>query len=157
MSWDENIKTIEVIETNDEGDEIEYCVCKFPIGFASREFLKYKKSQVVYQQYPYTVVMRSCERESRPVARGNVRAVSVINGYTLRPETDPWKTKITIVLNTDIGGLIPTWVVDAISTKVPVRWVGALESAAQKYMKNNQINEGDDLSHLMCASPRLRV
>jgi len=157
MSWDENIKTIEVVETNDEGDEIEYCVCKSPLGFANREFLKYRKCQAVYQQYPYMMVMRSCERESRPVARKNVRAVSIINGYIIRPETDPWQTKISIALNTDIGGLIPTWVVDAISTKVPARWVGALESAAQKYMKNNQINQGDDLSYLLCASPRVRV
>merc|ERR1719158_2041245 len=63
------------------------------------------------------MVMRSCEREPRPVARKNVRAVSIINGYIIRPETDPWQTKISIALNTDIGGLIPTWVVDAISTK----------------------------------------
>lgn len=149
MSWDTNILATRTIEENDVGD-IEHSVCKFPSPMANREFLKYRIRRFEYQDYPYVIVSRSCERDECPVGKGNVRAESIINGYVIRPmEEDPWRTNISIALSTDVKGSIPSWVVGFTAARVPGRWVKNLEAAAQKYMKVNNIQRGDDLSYLM--------
>lgn len=148
MSWDTNILATRTIEENDIGD-IEHSVCKFPSPLANREFLKYRIRRFEYQDYPYVIVSRSCERDECPVGKGNVRAESIINGYVIRPvEGDPWQTNISIALSTDVKGSIPSWVVGFTAARVPGRWVKNLEAAALKYMKANNIERGHDLSYL---------
>eukprot|EP00397_Hematodinium_sp_SG-2012_P004601 GEMP01004613.1.p1 GENE.GEMP01004613.1~~GEMP01004613.1.p1 ORF type:complete len:636 (+),score=107.46 GEMP01004613.1:88-1908(+) len=150
LQWDENIKSLTTMEGPDEqGRDIEYCVCKAPMGFSNREFLKYRICNAEFQKYPYMMLMRSCERDEWPVGRGNVRAESTINGYVIRPEKDdPWKTRISIVANTEIKGLIPTWTVNAMASRLPPRWVSALEAAAIKYMADNKITRETNLAQL---------
>jgi len=105
-------------------------------------------SKADYQQYPYMMLLRSMEREDVPIGKGNERAESVINGYVIRPDPkDSTKTRITIAANTDIKGFIPTWTVNALSARLPPRWIAGLETACKSYMKKNKIpRQGADLS-----------
>jgi len=145
LSWDDNIKSIDLIEPSDEHNrEIEYTVMKSPIGFSNREFLKYRMTRANYKQYPYMMLLRSMSRDDCPIGKFNVRAESVFNGYVIRPDPDdPQKTRVTIAANTDIKGLIPTWTVNALSARLPPRWVASLESACKSYMKKHQISRDE--------------
>jgi len=147
--WDTNIVTLKDIEYGEDYC-IEHSVMATQMGFASREFLKYRLFKAEYKEYPYMMLLRSCERDDVPVGKGNVRAVSVINGYVIRASpTNPNKTRMTILANTDIKGLIPTWAVNAVSSRMPPKWVSSLETAASKFQKKHNIQPGQDLSQYL--------
>jgi len=149
LAWDGNIVSLYDVEYGDDYC-IEHSVMATQLGFASREFLKYRLFSAKYKQYPYMMLLRSCERDDVPIGKGNVRAVSVINGYVIRPSPkDPNKTQMTILANTDIKGLIPTWAVNAVSSRLPPKWVSSLETAASKFIKKHDIRPGQDLEEYL--------
>jgi hypothetical protein len=66
-----------------------------------------------------------------------VRANTIISGYFIKTiSLKPVRTLIGIVSQTDIGGSIPTWIVNSLSQKAPREWVNNLMKGCEKIRTN---------------------
>jgi hypothetical protein len=67
-----------------------------------------------------------------PIQPKKVRAHTVISAYFIQTiSTNPPKTFLSIIAQTDIKGSIPKWLVNSVSQKAPKEWVSNLIKGCQ--------------------------
>lgn len=70
---------------------------------------------------------KSAEHNLCPETPKFVRANTIISGYYIHTiSTNPLKTMVSIISQTDIKGNIPKWLVNSVSQKAPKKWVTSL-------------------------------
>jgi hypothetical protein len=59
-----------------------------------------------------------------------------MTGYLLK-EVGEKETHLIIINQTDIKGLVPTWIVNMVASKAPITWINKLEKGISIYEKEN--------------------
>lgn len=138
QQWDKLFHHFEVVEHDEEKmDTVLYYVIKAPIGISNRDFLQRRK---VIHDFPKKGVtymhFKSIEHEDKPPVKGIVRAETIISGYVIEQiEDNPPTTRLTVISQNDIKGLIPKYLVNMASGKAPKQWIGNLITGCDELMK----------------------
>jgi hypothetical protein len=116
---------------------------KTPIGVSNRDFLQQRK---VKKDYPVTGTItmhfKSVTHPRRPEIPKTVRGETLISGYIIEPDVDSKgrpSTKLTIISQNDIKGIIPKSIVNMAAGKAPRQWVGNLVKGCEEYMKSQKL------------------
>ena len=127
--WDKIFFKFLVIEDDDEKMEtVLYYSIKAPLGISNRDFLQRRKILLNYPKDGVdTMHFKSIEHPDVPKYKGTIRAETIISGYILEQiQDDPPITKLTIISQNDIKGLIPKYIVNMASGRAPKQWVNNL-------------------------------
>jgi len=136
QSWDKLFHKFEVVEHDDQHTVL-YYVIKAPLGISNRDFLQLRRVEhdwprkgVTYMHY------KSIEHEEKPEYKGIVRAETIMSGYVIEQiQDDPPITKLIVVSQNDIKGLIPKYLVNMASGKAPKQWIANLVNGWEELMK----------------------
>lgn len=129
QQWDKLFHKFEVVENDEEKKEaVLYYVIKAPFGVSNRDFLQKRR---VVDDWPKEGVsymhFKSIVHEEKPKVKRVVRAETILSGYILEQiQDDPPVTKLIIVSQNDIKGLIPKYLVNMASGKAPKKWINNL-------------------------------
>lgn len=138
QQWDKLFHHFEVVEHDEEKMiTVLYYIIKAPIGISNRDFLQRRK---VIHDFPKKGVtymhFKSIEHKDKPPVKGIIRAETIISGYVLEQiEDDPPTTRLTVISQNDIKGLIPKYLVNMASGKAPKQWIGNLIAGCDELMK----------------------
>lgn len=137
-AWDHHYCKFES-EWTDPADQdldiLDACVSA-PLGCANREFLEWRRKKVPHNQdEPFVIYLRSWDAPppGRPAARGAVRAEVWLSGYLILPlrvDNVLVGSQVLVFTQIDIKGLIPKYVVNALSSSAPKKWVRGVTTAA---------------------------
>jgi len=119
-------------------ESVLYYLVKAPFGISNRDFLQKRKvindfptQGITYMHY------KSTEHPDVPKYKGIVRAETIISGYVIEQiQDDPPITKLIIISQNDIKGLIPKYIVNLASGKAPKQWVNNLIAGCRNYDSN---------------------
>ena len=122
--WDKVISNFEIIEDfPDEGRSVLYYMVKTPIGVSNRDFVQQRK---VKKNFPVegaiTMHFKSVTHPKCPEKSRTVRAETLISGYIMEPATDSKgrpSTRLTIISQNDIKGVVPKTLVNMAAGKGP--------------------------------------
>ena len=129
QQWDKLFHEFEVVEHDEKKMEtVLYYSIKAPFGVSNRDFLQKRK---VIHDFPKEGItymhFKSIEHDKKPPVKKVVRAETIISGYIMEQIKDnPPITKLTVISQNDIKGLIPKYLVNMASGKAPKQWVGNL-------------------------------
>lgn len=101
--------------------------------FQSRDLVQRRR---IYHGFPDStsklIHFKSVESQKCPVNTTYVRAHTFISGYLIvKKETEPSKANVYVVSQTDIGGAIPKFLVNAVSVKAPKDWITNLNKGCE--------------------------
>ncbi|TNV82685.1 hypothetical protein FGO68_gene8647 [Halteria grandinella] len=139
-SWDKVLSNFEILQ-EDPGDGISvlYFMIKTPIGVSNRDFVQQRKVKKDFPQPGFiTMHFKSVSHPKCPEKPHTVRGDTLISGYIIEPDVDSQgrpSTKLTIISQNDIKGVIPKAIVNMLSGKAPRQWVGNLVKGCEDYMK----------------------
>lgn len=129
-------------------DILDACVAA-PFGCANREFLEWRRRKISHTvNDPFVIYLRSWdEPDGRPAARGAVRAEVWLSGYLIFPTKEG--SEVLVFTQIDIKGLIPKYIVNALSSSAPKKWVKGVGIAALAEMKarNLEFENAQKMSH----------
>lgn len=138
------------MEAFDETADLSYCktfyVYRSPMGVAHREFLLVQKA---WKDFPepgmWSLFMKTIEDERWPTAlKGRVRATCHILVLVIKPAGKDSEgndlTNCMLLMNTDINGLVPKWIVNLVSRSAPGQWFTDCQRACDMY-KNGDFSE----------------
>lgn len=137
QSWDKVFDKFEVVEET-EDHTVLYYVIKAPIGISNRDFLQ---SRTVRYDWPKKGVtymhFKSIDHPQKPPVKKIIRAETIMSGYIFEQiQDDPPITKLIIISQNDIKGLIPKYLVNLASGKAPKQWIANLISGWKKLKDN---------------------
>ena len=147
-SWDHHYSRF-VSEWTDETDpdlDIIDAVVSAPFGCANREFLEWRRKHVPNQiraerTGDFVIYLRSFD-DNRPVGKNNVRAEVWLSGYLIQwwkgPDGQPIGSEVLVMTQIDVKGLIPKYLVNALSSSGPKRWVKSVTAAAISEIENSK-------------------
>jgi len=147
-SWDHHYAKFDT-EWRDGDLDIVDAVVTAPFGCANREFLEWRrclKLQADERKNKYVIYLRSwddAKRGGRPVRRGNVRAEVWLSGYIIQWWLDEESgevlgSDVMVMTQIDVKGLIPKYLVNALSSSGPKRWVKSVTSAAMSEIQDKR-------------------
>jgi START domain len=117
------LSNFEIVEDNpEEGRSVVYYQVKAPFGVTNRDFLQQRKVKFDYPKMGMTTMhFRSIEHEKMPLRPKFIRADTIISAYLFEEEVGDKGivTKLTIVSQNDIKGIIPKTLVNMASGKAP--------------------------------------
>jgi len=133
--WDKVCQDFTIFDEDpDTNDCIVYYLIKAPMGVSNRDFVQ--KRQMV-RDYPtpgaITLHFKSVVHPKFPVVKKIVRGETSISGYILEP-IGATGTKLTLVSQNDIKGLIPKSIVNMVAAKAPKQWVANLKKGCKNIM-----------------------
>lgn len=155
----ENRGTITMLDSSPSGStpltpslDIIDAVVSAPLGCANREFLEWRRKSVPppgrrERSGKFVIYLRSWSPEGgRPVGRGNVRAEVWLSGYLIQWWVDEETGRVLgsdvmVMTQIDIKGLIPKYIVNALSSSAPKKWVKGVTAAAQAELEQRGITE----------------
>jgi len=127
--WESQLYDMEAFdETADWGYCKTFYVYRSPMGVSHREFLLVQKQ---WNDFPepgmWTLYMKSIEDERWPTAlKGRVRATCHIMVVVIKPAGKDAEgnelTNVMLLVNTDINGLVPKWIVNLVARSAPAQW-----------------------------------
>lgn len=140
--WDKVLSNFEILEDNPaEGRSVLYYIVKTPIGTSNRDFLQQRKIKRDFPtQGTYTMHFKSVTHERMPEKPKIVRADTLISGYIIEPSLDEKgrpSTKLTIISQNDIKGIVPKAIVNIAASRAPRQWVNNLVKGCLDYQNNN--------------------
>lgn len=105
----------------------------------ARDFVQRRK---IWEDFPdkdsHCIHFKSIEHAKCPLVKKNVRANTIISGYYIRTESlDPKRCHLSIIAQTDVGGKIPTWIVNKLSQSAPNDWIRNLLKGCEMVRKMN--------------------
>ncbi len=105
-----------------------------------RDFVQKRK---IWKDFPDTdtalLHFKSVVSKLCPIKPKTIRADTIISGYCIKTiSTNPIRTLVSIVSQTDIGGSIPAWVVNSVAQKAPREWVNNLMKGCEKVRTNKK-------------------
>jgi hypothetical protein len=153
-NWDHHYARFDTIwiDEKDPNLDILDAIVSAPIGCANREFLEWRRRLVPDRNRDphsgkFVIFLRSWSSpESRPVLKGNVRAEVWLSAYLIQWWTDPSTGQILgsdvmVMTQIDIKGLVPKYLVNALSNSAPKKWVKGVTNAAVKELEERGIAE----------------
>lgn len=127
-----------VLEVLDKNNTISYCKHNLfnilvrlssPIPFvSSRDFVT--RRSVRKSPTECIVMLKSVEYESKPVESGCVRGDTQINGYYCIPNENG--SNLIYLTRSDLGGYIPSWMINTIAQKIAPSLMEDLRRVIQK-------------------------
>ena len=139
--WDHHYAKFETEWTDPEDPSLDIidAVVTAPFGCANREFLEWRRCQIPDKDDKngkFVIYLRSWSPpDARPVQKGAVRAEVWLSGYLIQwwyDETTGARlgTDVMVMTQIDIKGLIPKYLVNALSSSAPKKWVKGVTAAA---------------------------
>jgi len=120
--WDRQFPVIDVIEQHPT-HRVVYWLVKMPPAVADRDIVQYISQRTDESTDTTTILYRNATHPSRPERRGIVRAETILSGTIVRPDSkDPNSTRISILLQNDVKGWIPHFLVNAFAARAPGQW-----------------------------------
>lgn len=118
-SWDETVLSVEVVDTHRPSDEhspteLIHWLSKFPFPMSNREFVYVRRGVQVGDHY--YVLSRHCEHHAKPVKSSPVRVTPMTMAFVMR--ADGADTKFAIQYADDLGGSIPSMLLNAAASKL---------------------------------------
>ena len=154
-SWDHHYARFETewVDPADPTLDIIDAVVAAPFGCANREFLEWRKRSVPEPNRPersgkFVIYLRSWSpMGGRPVGKGCVRAEVWLSGYLIQWWTDPTTgsvlgSDVMVMTQIDIKGLIPKYIVNALSSSAPRKWVKGVTTAAIAELDKRGFKDG---------------
>jgi hypothetical protein len=151
-NWDHHYARFDTIWTdpNDGRLDIVDAIVAAPIGCANREFLEWRRCRVPEKNRDeksgkYVIVLRSWSGpDARPVLKSHVRAEVWMSAYLIQWWRDATTgqvlgSDVMVMSQIDIKGLIPKYLVNALSNSAPKKWVKGVTNAAQKEVEQRGI------------------
>lgn len=135
MKWDTSFSELRIVNHDGEnGAEILYMIVKSPSMFVDdRDFVQQRK---IWKEFPtknsHVLHFKSIDSPSCPKKKGVVRAETKISGYYI--QDDPKKPGNSIfgsLSQTDIGGNIPTFLVNQFGPKSSKGWLKNLSKGCK--------------------------
>ena len=130
-NWDNVICDLEIIDTYDDTTDVLYSRFKASMGATDRDFVQIRKVTKNKYGYDSIIAMRSIEHKRRPPMKKRIRANTMISGYIVKQEGD--KCLLGIISQTDIKGMVPRFIINALAPRKPQEWVRKLEKAIKMY------------------------
>ncbi|KAL4499682.1 hypothetical protein ABPG72_017222 [Tetrahymena utriculariae] len=135
--WDKVTLGFSVIEQLGEFEDIIYFYIDPGFGVTKRDFLQ---KRAVRRDYPekdeITIVFFSTTHPSMPEIKGNIRAISNIAAYIIRPVKEGKKhCHLTIITQSDIKGQIPKYIVNFLAARAPAKWIESMKKGVLDYRK----------------------
>jgi len=122
VSWDKVVKECRKIRDTDDGHHIIYMqsTSKWPASprdFIIDLFVKHfdDKSVVIYGKSP--------EHDDTPVPKGVVRGKCISSGYIFVPNADNTETNITYIMQLDLCGSVPNFLVNMYMVDGPLSFI----------------------------------
>ena len=109
------VKEFTQIERKDDTTSIEYLALKTP--GSSRDMCLFCTQQEA--EGSFVEIEASVDDSRAPVHRGYVRATTLFTGMKIEKESDT-RTKLTFVRQIDMGGLIPSFILNKVLLKQPL-------------------------------------
>lgn len=146
-TWETNY-TVDDLVSGDCYEGVERVVCKSPVmGFAQREMVLFRQTKCLPAfEYPYVTYCRSTDCMDHTYPPGNkktVRASSTFCGDIFWPGPEPFTTRLVVCTDSNPGGNIPKWAVDAVIDKVPQQITSALGKQCAKFIKEKGYSKDD--------------
>lgn len=143
--WDHHYARFDTIWKDEGSEELDIldAIVQAPFGCANREFMEWRRKKIIPKEKKsgqFVIYLRSWSGTAcRPVLKAHVRAEVWLSAYLIQWWKDE-KTglvlgsEIMVLTQIDIKGLIPRYLVNALSASAPKRWVKSVTAAAQKEM-----------------------
>lgn len=108
----------------------------------ARDFVQRRK---IWYDFPnkdsHCIHFKSIEHKDCPLVKKKVRANTIISGYFIRTEsTNPRICHLSVIAQTDIGGKIPSWIVNKLSQSAPNDWIKNLYKGCEMVKFRNKKN-----------------
>ena len=143
-NWDHHYARFESEWTDPNDPELDIidAVVTAPFGCANREFLEWRRRFVpeknrTNRDGTFVIYLRSYDDvdRNRPVGKNNVRAEVWLSGYLIQWWKDESTgqvlgSQVLVMTQIDVKGLIPKYLVNALSSSGPKRWVKSVTAAA---------------------------
>jgi hypothetical protein len=152
--WDHHYARFETIwkDANDPNLDILDAIVSAPIGCANREFLEWRRCMIPDKDREantgkFVIFLRSWSGPTaRPVLKSHVRAEVWLSAYLIQWWRDattgePLGSDVMVMSQIDIKGLIPKYLVNALSNSAPKKWVKGVTSAATKEIERKGISK----------------
>ena len=148
--WDHHYARFDSIWTDGGDVDVLDAIISAPFGCANREFLEWRRRAVPAADRDertgkFVIYLRSWSAPTaRAVLKGNVRAEVWLSGYLIQWWIDPVTKQalgsdVMVMSQIDIKGLIPRYLVNALSSSAPKKWVRGVTAAAQKELESRKI------------------
>lgn len=153
--WDKHYAKFEP-EWTDPADprlDILDAVVSAPLGFANREFLEWRRTRLALSKGdPFAIYLRSWNESGagRPVSKGAVRAEVWLSGYLIswwEEDGQVLGAQVMVMTQIDVKGLIPKYIVNALSSSAPRKWVKSVTAAAHAELAQRGVINPTQLSH----------
>ncbi|KAL4476168.1 hypothetical protein ABPG74_009901 [Tetrahymena malaccensis] len=138
--WDKVTLGFSVIEQLGELEDIIYFYIDPGFGVTKRDFLQ---KRAVRRDYPekdeITIVFFSTTHPSMPEIKGNIRAISNIAAYIIRPVKEGKNhCHLTIITQSDIKGQIPKYIVNFLAARAPAKWIESMKKGVLDHRKQKK-------------------
>jgi len=130
-SWDDKMKEGYNIAQLDERNDIGYYSAKFPFPMADRDFLN-QRMWMEFDNGEYIIKNYSVQHSECPEKKPNVRGVSIITGYYLKP-MDGGGTELLYITHSDIKGSIPHMVLNSATQSMAPSMMEKLGKNGENY------------------------
>lgn len=129
--WLPNVVEISEIERKGKANRTVYYHYDFPWPFSDRDFII--KTVGVYDTKTkmISVDLRSTEHPKAPKKKGNVRGLTY-DGYSLIKPLSANQTRIEMAFISDFGGMMPTFIINAVQSKWPYNFMKRLSRQLSK-------------------------
>ena len=117
-----------------------YFIIKTPIGISNRDFVHFRKTMRNFPKKGMTTIhYKSTDYAKCPEKPKMVRGETMIGGYILEEEKNVKGqvcTRMILVSQNDIKGIIPKSLVNMGAAKAPRQWVQNLIKGCEDYTKS---------------------
>lgn len=137
--WVDRLYVSRELESLGEMETIQYAAFKMPLVVSNRDFVYHYDIQYVKETGGVDVYIKSVEHASAPKTVG-VRGTLNSSRYTMLPREGGAKTFLVAEMHADPKGWLPTWLVNALQKKWPIKTIKGLREQVKKpYYKDYQV------------------
>jgi hypothetical protein len=134
-SWDENVLEIALLDQVPHGDESSpsetlHWVNKFPFPLANREYV-YVRRGVLVGGSTFVILSRHTPHSAKPVKSSPVRVEPMTQRFVMRADGND--TRFALLYADDLGGAIPSWLLNAAASKLIPGMIDQMYAKAQVY------------------------
>eukprot|EP00743_Colponemidia_sp_Colp-15_P003518 GILK01003796.1.p1 GENE.GILK01003796.1~~GILK01003796.1.p1 ORF type:complete len:801 (+),score=136.12 GILK01003796.1:104-2506(+) len=133
-AWDKTFSDFRVADVLGE-DDILYYGIKGPWGITNRDFVQRRSIRHIESEQMTIMLYKSVDTEKVPLRKGYIRANTLLSGYIIRTDPkNPNVTKLTIISQNDLKGLLPKALVNAFAGRAPLDWINAMLKGCARVM-----------------------
>jgi len=134
-TWDENMVDGYRIERLDDNNDIGYYSIHSPSWLVyGRDFCNMRSWFVDNERKEFIIFNHSVPHKDCPEVKGYVRAISLLTGYLVKPDPNDENSCILIyITQVDAKGLIPTWIMNNVTTFVATGFIKKISKAGLDY------------------------